>query len=110
MEVDLEALVYLYDFFSDYPLAPEKQIVLEEWLNLYNERLVYDKEVRGGKYITGEKLVQILYLKKNYVVHYCALQLYMKLGMKVIKIHGGLKFRQSPWMKEYIEENIVNAK
>ncbi|PKC56999.1 hypothetical protein RhiirA1_473169 [Rhizophagus irregularis] len=34
----------------------------------------------------------------------------MKLGMKVTKIHDGLKFWQSPWMKEYIEENIRKRK
>ena len=30
--------------------------------------------------------------------------------MKVTKIHGGLKFWQFPWMKEYIEENIRKRK
>ncbi|CAG8577590.1 2359_t:CDS:2 [Funneliformis mosseae] len=30
LEVNLEVLVYLYDYFADYPLAPEKQIVSEE--------------------------------------------------------------------------------
>src|SRR6266542_1731105 len=45
LEVDLEASVHLYDFFVDYLLASEKQIVLKEWLSLYNKRLVYDKEV-----------------------------------------------------------------
>ncbi|CAG8623598.1 13928_t:CDS:2 [Funneliformis mosseae] len=30
LEVDLEASVHLYDFFVNYPLAPKKQIVLEE--------------------------------------------------------------------------------
>ena len=45
LEVDLEAPVHLHDFFADYPLAPKKQIVPEEWLSLHNERLVHDKEV-----------------------------------------------------------------
>ncbi|CAI2192608.1 13620_t:CDS:2, partial [Funneliformis geosporum] len=45
LEVDLEVPVHLHDFFADYSLAPEKQIVPEDWLSLYNERLVYDKEV-----------------------------------------------------------------
>ncbi|CAB5395194.1 unnamed protein product [Rhizophagus irregularis] len=40
LEVNLEVPVHLHDFFADYPLAPEKQIVPEEWLSLYNERLV----------------------------------------------------------------------
>jgi hypothetical protein len=102
--------VHLHDFFADYLLAPEKQIVPEDWLSLYNERLVHDKEVGGEKYISGEKLVQTLFAKKNYVVHYRALQTYMKFGMKVTKIHSALKFRQSSWMKEYIEKNIRKRK
>ncbi|GBB98901.1 hypothetical protein RclHR1_33580001 [Rhizophagus clarus] len=102
--------VHLHDFFADYPLVPEKQIVSEDWLSLYNKRLVNDKEVGSGKYMFKEKLVQILYLKKNYVIYYRALQLYMKLEMKVIKIYGGLKFWQSPWMKDYIKENILKHK
>src|SRR2546430_1256949 len=72
-KVDLEVPIYLHDFFADYSLAPEKQIVSENWLSLYNKRLVQDKNVGGGKYMSGEKLVQSLFTKKNYVVHYRAL-------------------------------------
>ncbi|CAI2192799.1 8733_t:CDS:2, partial [Funneliformis geosporum] len=50
LEVDLEVPVHLHDFFADYPLAPEKQMVPEDWLSLYNERLVYDKEVGEADY------------------------------------------------------------
>ncbi|CAG8708342.1 14599_t:CDS:1, partial [Funneliformis mosseae] len=66
LKVDLKTLVHLHNFFTDYLLASEKQIVLENWLSLYNERLMKDKEVRNGKYMSGEKLVQILFTKKNY--------------------------------------------
>ncbi|CAB5370091.1 unnamed protein product [Rhizophagus irregularis] len=45
LEVDLEAPVHLHDFFTDYPLASKKQIIPENWLSLYNERLAKDKEV-----------------------------------------------------------------
>src|SRR6185436_14226390 len=34
----------------------------------------------------------------------------MKYGINFTKIHGALKFRQSPWMKNYIEENIRKRK
>ncbi|GBC35317.2 uncharacterized protein LOC114539624 [Rhizophagus irregularis DAOM 181602=DAOM 197198] len=87
LEVDLEAPVHLHDFFTDYLLAFEKQLIPENWLNLYNERLVKDKEVGNGKYVSEEKLVQTLFIKKNYVVHYRAFQTYMKFRMKVTKIH-----------------------
>ncbi|CAG8838979.1 34711_t:CDS:2, partial [Gigaspora margarita] len=109
-KVDLEVPIHLQDFFADYSLAPKKQIVPKNWLSLYNERLVHNKEVGGGKYTLGEKLLQTLLPKKNYIVHYQALQTYMKFGMKVTKIHGSLKFKQSPWMKDYIEENIRKRK
>ena len=92
LEIDLEAPINLHNFFADYSLIPEKQIVPENWISPYNERLVKDKEVGEGKYVLGEKLLQILLPKKNYIIHYQALQLYMKFGMKVTKIHGALKF------------------
>ncbi|PKY32298.1 hypothetical protein RhiirB3_450383 [Rhizophagus irregularis] len=62
----------------DYLLAFEKQLIPENWLNLYNERLVKDKEVGNGKYVSEEKLVQTLFIKKNYVVHYRAFQTYIQ--------------------------------
>ncbi|CAI2195580.1 15310_t:CDS:1, partial [Funneliformis geosporum] len=51
LEVDLEVPVHLHDFFADFPLSPEKQIVPENWLSLYNEKLIRDKAVGDGKYV-----------------------------------------------------------
>ena len=49
-----------------------------------------------------KKLIPNLGKKINHVVHYKNLQLYLSLGMKLTKIHRVLKFRQSDWMKKYI--------
>ena len=52
-----------------------------------------------------EKLLLTLNNKKNYVVHYRTLQLYLRLGMKLTKVHRTKSFEQRDWMKKYINFN-----
>ena len=54
-----------------------------------------------------KKLIHNLGDKVNYVVHYKNLKYYLSLGMKLIKIHRILSFKQSNWLKSYVEFNTV---
>ena len=60
----------------------------------------YDLKVGDVK-----ELIPNLGNKTNYVVHYRNIQLYLSLEMKLTKIHRVLKFKQSNWMKKYIDFN-----
>ena len=82
LEVDLEYPKKLHDLHNDYPLCPER--------------------VKCGNV---EKLIPNLRDKKNYVIHYKNLIQCLKLGMKLKKIHRGIKFVESEFMKSYIDTN-----
>ena len=52
-----------------------------------------------------EKLVPNLYYKKKYVVHIKALEQAIDHGLVLERIHRCIEFKQSAWMKEYIDFN-----
>ena len=82
LEVDLEYSEDLHDLHNDYPLAPENIIV--------------------GRV---SKLVPNLRSKQKYVNHYEVLKQCERLGLKIRKIHRGIIFKESAWLKEYIDLN-----
>ena len=100
--VDLEYPSELHDLHNDYPLAPEAFDIKTEMLSPYQKTLL--KQL-GMKTTGCNKLVPNLYDKKNYVVHYRNLQLYLSLGLRLTRVHRILTFKQSPWLKSYIDFN-----
>ena len=82
LEVDLTYPENLHDLHNDYPLAPERVTVNKV-----------------------EKLIPNLNDKTKYVIHHETLKLYLSLGLKLTKIHRGIKFEESAWLKPYIDLN-----
>ena len=87
---------------NDYPLAPEKLAIPYNMLSDYCKKFADEYGIKVGNV---KKLIPNLGNKTNYVLHYRNLQLYLPLWMKLIKIHTVLKFKQSDWMKKYIDFN-----
>ena len=60
-----------------------------------------------GRMVIGrvEKLVPNLYYKKRCGIHIRALDQALKHGLVLERIHRVIEFRQSAWMKEYIDFN-----
>ena len=90
----------MYKLHNDYPLAPERLEISQNRLSKYFCNIA-DKY--GIKIDGVNKLVPNLSNKSKYVVHYRNLHLYLLLGMKLTKIDRILKFKQSDWIKKYID-------
>ena len=82
LDVDLEYRKDLPHLHNDYPLAPEK--------------------IKTGNV---EKFIPNLGNKTKYVVYNEALKCYLEHELKITKIHRGIMFEESPWLKSYIDLN-----
>lgn len=85
-----------------FPLAPEHMVATEEMLSEYQLNLL---EKQGAKLGKEKKLFLTLYDKKKYIIHHSILKDYIKLGLKVIKVHRIISFKESAWLKPYIDFN-----
>lgn len=101
LEVDLEYPQELHASHNSFPLAPEKMEIDETMLSPYSysaHSVIYGV----GKY-SATKLVSSFLPRKKYVIHYRNLKTYLELGMKLKKIHRILKFKQSFFLKTYVD-------
>ena len=102
LQVDLEYPDELHELHNNYPLAPEKLAVSSDMLSKYCKEISDKYEIKIGDV---KKLIPNLDNKTKFVLHHKNLQLYLSLGIKLTKIHTALKFKQSDWMKKYIDFN-----
>ena len=107
LEVDLEYPEELHGAHSDYPLCPESAVIEPNDLSPYTVSLA---EKLGVKPSGCRKLLGTLKGKERYALHYRNLKLYVRLGMRVKKIHRVISFTQSRWLKPYIDFNTDQRK
>ena len=107
LEVDLECPSELHVLLNDYPLAPEKLKISQNMLSKCCSNIANKYGIKIGEV---NKLVPNSGNKSKYIVHYKNLQLYLSLGMKFTKVHRILKFKQSDWLKKYIDFNTDKRK
>ena len=76
----------------------------DTYTQLYNQRR--DKEFMSmPPFHSQPKLVPNLRKRSNYIVHGHNLKFYIEKRLVLTKIHGALKFNQSPQLKPYIDFN-----
>ena len=102
LAVDLEYPEGFHEMHNDYLLAADKMKVTNDMLSPYCKTIQEKFGVTIGQVA---KLTPTLTEKKNYVLHYRNLQLYLSLGLRLKKVHRVLEFDQSPWLRQYIDFN-----
>ena len=81
---------------TDCSVCPEKTKDSKNMLSANYKKIAEKYNISIG---LVSKLIPTLRDKKEYVLHYLNIQLYLDLGLKIKKIHRVLKFDQSPWLK-----------
>ena len=102
-EVDIEIPENLHNKFKDYPLCPEIKNIREDILSEYQKYLNDKLNIKYN--VKDKKLILDLLPKKNYKVYYKNLEYYLKLGLKVTKVHRILTFDEKPFLRDYIDLN-----
>jgi hypothetical protein len=102
VECDLEYPSELHESNNDYPLAPEHMKITETMLSPFCKFM-------NLKHAFTEKLIGNLQTKIKYKTYYGNLKLYIGLGMKLLRIHWVMAFRQEPWLKPYVKYQDVPA-
>ena len=108
LEVDLKYPRELHDLHNEFPLAPEKMRLDDGYLSRYTLNLREKLGLRSK--VGGTKLVATLMDKSRYILHYEILKLYLRLGMQILNIYRGIRFRQGEFLKPYITLNNQSRK
>lgn len=101
LEVDLEYPKKLHEKHSNFPLAPENIHVDYENLSPFSKKSLF-RSTQTKKY-SDCKLSSTFHDRKNYVLHFKNLKLYLSLGLKLLVVHRVLRFRQKKFIAPFIE-------
>ena len=76
-------------------------------LSPYCPEIKKKNDIKVGRF---NKLVPNLLPKKKYVLHYSTLKYYLSQGLILKNVNRILDFKQSAWMKPYIDFNTQKKK
>ena len=106
IECDIEAPVELHDKFNDLPFFPvQKAGMYSDGIKKYAEK---NDIVDKVKETNTPKLICDLVPRRKYLVHYSLLQLGIQQGYRVTHIHHIIRFKQAPFIFEYV--NMLSEK
>ena len=104
LEVDLGYPKHLHPSTADFPLAPESGEISSDMFSEFMH--TFHKTLNPmHTYKPSRKLLLTQYDREHYIVHFAVLKFYLQMGLTLNKVHRVVKYRQSPWLKPYIDYN-----
>ena len=106
IEGDIETLVELHDNFNDLPFFLVQKVgMYSDGIKKYAEK---NDIVDKVKEVNTPKLICDLVPRRKYLVYYSLLQLGIQQGYRIIHIHHLIRFKQVPFIFEYV--NVLSEK
>ena len=109
LEVDLSFPDHIHDKLKGLTPVPYQRKVDWEELSPLQQEFAEKLQVTDSC-LTSPRLMTDLYPRKNYVVHYRVLQLYISLGIQVDKVHRAISLHQAPVLKDFLQKLTNNRK
>ena len=104
LEVDLICPPEIHSNLASLPPLPYHKTIRYNDLSPYSQDILNKlKTAKIAKQYKSEKLVTDVNNKEKYVLHYRMLQMYLKMGLKLAKVHRVIKFEQRRYLKPYID-------
>lgn len=91
-----------------FPLCPTSTKITYDMLSHYQKQWLSENNVRYPKSVS--KLVATQMNKPNLTIQLAPLQVYLRLGMVIRKIHRVLRYRQSYWLRDWVRFNTEQRK
>ena len=103
IDLHTEDMIKNYDEDGRYDALPEVDIQYPKELHALHMDLLFLAQRKVLK--KTPKLITSLENKKEYVVHISTLKQALNHGLKLTKVHRVIKYKQTTWMKSYIDKN-----
>ena len=88
------------------PLMPHKACVRYEDLSVRQQAMSSSLGDHGKSVTTTPKLMLTCFDRERYGLHYRTLNFYLRMGIKIKSIIRGIRFREKPIFRDYVQFNI----
>jgi hypothetical protein len=101
-DADISYPPSLHRLHSSYPVAPYNATITEDMLSPYAQEC---HEMLNGKVkYKAKKLCTTFATRTHYGIHYLNMKTLLQLGLKIVKIRRCLSFKQTAFLRTYIEK------